>query len=124
MFMFNVCFASSISQQSGVRQQIRVNIDHQVWSPCSVPNAEPKCEGKTLAGDVEKQGCRNQGSLYKVSYKFNLQANSNPEPTGCLGLKPANRAKARSGGNPQGITSLYPYIPAYMHCIVSLFCSL
>ena len=45
-------------------------------------------------------------------------------PSRCLGLKPANRAKARSGGNPQGITSLYPYIPAYMHCIVSLFCSL
>ena len=33
-----------------------MNIDHQVWSPCSVPNAEPKFEGITFASDVEKQG--------------------------------------------------------------------
>ena len=42
----------------------------------------------------------------------------------CLGLKPTNWAKARSGGNPQGITVSTTYIPAYILIIVSLFCSL
>ena len=84
LYLLNICFDSSIFGQSGVRQQIihnQVKIDHKEWSPCSVPNAEPKSEGKTLASDVEKQGCRNQGSWYKVSYNSFLQAISNPEPT-------------------------------------------
>ena len=40
-----------------------MKIDHQEWGPCSVPNAELNPEGKTLANDVEKQGCRNQASI-------------------------------------------------------------
>ena len=62
LYVLNICFTSSIFWQSGVRQHIKVNIEHTEWSPCSVPNAEPKSEGKTLASDVAKQGCRNLGS--------------------------------------------------------------